>query len=284
MFDILGFRPVSTGADGPIFIIGGNTRMQEIQLIRERLSADFLDAYLRFQKLNEEIDHSAGTIVWKGPKKQYPYWQFYDHGKQIQKYIHKSGLEVVRQLIEKRKAQFRKRSILRGFISDMKGALRAIRVNWQEVIAKYEEAQKRRETEAAARAAAKKVAENKRYADQYKHLTDKGDYVASKSEMMIANKLYSLGIHYEYEKEVVIGNVHFRPDFTIFTKDGRIFYWEHAGMMDEPEYRRRHDDKMDFYERNGIRLQENLIVTKDHDGAISMDEIRRTIDFYRLQE
>ena len=258
--------------------------MQEIQLIRERLSADFLDAYLRFQKLNEEIDHSAGTIVWKGPKKQYPYWQFYDHGKQIQKYIHKSGLEVVRQLIEKRKAQFRKRSILRGFISDMKRALRAIRVNWQEVIAKYEETQKRRETKAAARAAAKKVAENKRYADQYKHLTDKGDYVASKSEMIIANKLYSLGIHYEYEKEVVIGNVHFRPDFTISTKDGRIFYWEHAGMMDEPEYRRRHDDKMDFYERNGIRLQENLIVTKDHDGTISMDEIRRTVDFYRLQE
>jgi hypothetical protein len=53
--------------------MGGNTRMQEIQLIRERLSADFLDAYLRFQKLNGEIDHSAGTIVWKGPKKQYPY-------------------------------------------------------------------------------------------------------------------------------------------------------------------------------------------------------------------
>ena len=258
--------------------------MQEIQLIRERLSADFLDAYLRFQKLNEEIDHSAGTIVWKGPKKQYPYWQFYDHGKQIQKYIHKSGLEVVRQLIEKRKAQFRKRSILRGFISDMKRALRAIRVNWQEVIAKYEEAQKRRETKAAARAAAKKVAESKRYADQYKHLTDKGDYVASKSEMMIANRLYALGIEYEYEKEVWIGGRCFRPDFTIRTKDGRIFYWEHAGMMDDPEYRRRHEEKKAFYERNGIRLQENLIITMDHNGTISMDEIQRTIDFYRLQD
>ena len=149
--------------------------MQEIQVVREQLSASFLDAYLRFQKLDEELKHSAGTIVWKGPKKQYPYWQFYDHGKQIQKYIHKSGLDVVRKLIEKMKAQFKKRSLLRKFISDLKRALRAIRVNWQEVIAKYKQAQQERQSEAAARAAAKKVAASKRYADQYKHLTDKGE-------------------------------------------------------------------------------------------------------------
>ena len=55
-------------------------------------------------------------------------------------------------------------------------------------------------------------------------------------------------------------------------------------MMDEPEYRRRHDEKVDIYARHGIRLQENLIVTQDYDGTISMDEIRRTIDFYRLQD
>ena len=109
-------------------------------------------------------------------------------------------------------------------------------------------------------------------------------YTENITQADVANFLYKNGIEYEYEKEVWIGGRCFRPDFTIRTKDGRIFYWEHAGMMDEPEYRRRHDDKMDFYERNGIRLQENLIVTKDHDGTISMDEIRRTVDFYRLQE
>lgn len=258
--------------------------MQEIQMVREQLSASFLDAYLRFQKLDEELKHSAGTIVWKGPKKQYPYWQFYDHGKQIQKYIHKSGLEAVRMLIEKMKVQFKKRSLLRGFISDLKRALRAIRVNWQEVIAKYEQAKEKRQSEVAARAAAKKVAESKRYADQYKHLTDKGEYVASKSELLIANKLYSLGIEYEYEKEVWIGGRCFRPDFTIYTKDRRERYWEHAGMMDKPEYRQRHEEKMDFYAHHGIRLQENLIVTQDRDGTISMDEVQRTIDFYRLQD
>ena len=258
--------------------------MQEIQVVREQLSASFLDAYLRFQKLDEELKHSAGTIVWKGPKKQYPYWQFYDHGKQIQKYIHKSGLDAVRKLIEKMKAQFKKRSLLRKFISDLKRALRAIRVNWQEVIAKYKQAQQERQSEAAARAAAKKVAASKRYADQYKHLTDKGEYVASKSELLIANKLYSLGIKYEYEKEVWIGGRCYRPDFTIYPNDGRELYWEHAGMMDKPEYRQRHEEKMDFLAQHGIKLQENLIVTQDRDGTISMDEIQRTIDFYRLRD
>ena len=29
--------------------------MQEIQMVREQLSASFLDAYLRFQKLDEEL-------------------------------------------------------------------------------------------------------------------------------------------------------------------------------------------------------------------------------------
>ncbi len=258
--------------------------MYEIQVAREELSAVFLDAYLRLQKLDEKLKHSAGTIVWKGPKKQYPYWQFYEHGKQFQKYIHKSGLDAVRQLIAKMKAQFKKRSILRRFISDLKRALRAIRVSWQEVIAKYEQAQANRKSEEAAREAAKRVAASKRYADQYKHVTDKGDHVASKSEMIIANKLTAMGIQYEYEKEIVLGNVHFRPDFTVYTKDGRVLYWEHAGMLNDPEYRRRHDEKMDFYARHGIRLQENLIVTQDRDGSISMDELRRTIDYYRLQD
>ena len=256
--------------------------MQEIQMVREQLSASFLDAYLRFQKLDEELKHSAGTIVWKGSKKQYSYWQFYEKGKQIQKYVCKNSLEETRKLIETMKAQFRKRSLLRKFVGDLKRALRAIRVSWQEVIAKYEKAQKKRQSEVDARAAAKKVAESKRYADQYKHMTDKGDYVASKSELLIANKIYSLGIRYEYEQEIEIGNTRFRPDFTIYTKNDRVWYWEHAGMMDKPEYRQRHEEKMDFYARHGIRLQENLIVTQDRDGAISMDEVQRTIDFYRL--
>ena len=55
-------------------------------------------------------------------------------------------------------------------------------------------------------------------------------------------------------------------------------------MMDDPEYRWRHEEKKAFYERNGIRLQENLIITMDDIGTISMDEIQRTIDFYRLQD
>lgn len=256
--------------------------MQEIQLAREQLSASFLDAYLRLQKLNAELKHSAGTIVWKGPKKQYSYWQFYDHGKQIQKYVQKSGLEAIRRKIETMKAQHRKRMVLARFLEDVKRALRALRVSWRGIVEKYEAALERRKAETEARVEAKKVAESKRYADNYKHVTDKGDQVGSKSELMIANMLYAQGIEYEYEKEIVLDTVHFKPDFTVYTKDGRVFYWEHAGMLENPEYKRKHEEKLAFYRRHGIRLQENLIVTRDRNGTFSANEVRRTIEYYEL--
>lgn len=252
--------------------------------MREELSASFLEAYLRVQKLEEAMAHSPGTIVWKGSRKQYSYWQFYEKGKQIQKYVHKNVLEAVRKRIETLKAQHRKRMILKRYLSDLKRALRALRVNWQEIIVNYEAARARRESEAASRAAAKKVAASKRYADNYKHMTDKGDRVGSKSELQIANMLNALGIRYEYEQEIVLGNVRFKPDFTVYTKDGRVFYWEHAGMLDNPEYKRKFEEKLEFYARHQIRLQENLIVTRDTNGAFSADEVRRTIEFYRLKD
>lgn len=256
--------------------------MNEITMVREQLSAAFLETYLRIQKLDEQLEHSPGTIVWKGPKKQYAYWQTYKNGRQSQRYIHKAGLEAVKSRIQTMKAQKEKRSILRRFLNDMKKALRAIKVRWQEVISVYEEAKARQEAEAVSRSAAKKAAENKRYADSYKHVTDKGDLVASKSEQLIANMLFARGIQYEYEKPLQIGSITFKPDFTVRSADGRIWIWEHAGLLDDPDYARRFREKLRMYEQAGIRLQENLIVTKDQNGAFDAEEVRRTIQFYRL--
>ena len=257
--------------------------MQEVQVIREQLSAAFLDAYLRFQRLSEELKHSPGTIVWKGSQKQYSYWQFYEQGKQVQKYVHKSGLEAVRSRIERMKAQHRKRMVLRKFFSDLKRALRAMKVSWQEIIDQYEEARKRRESEAAFRAAAKICAESKRYADQYKHMTDRGDRVASKSELLIANMLFARKIPYEYEVDVVAGGLTYKADFVVWDREGKKYYWEHAGMMDDPQYEKKFRNKLRAYELVNIRLQENLIVTRDENGAFSAEEVRRTIEYYKLE-
>ena len=48
------------------------------------------------------------------------------------------------------------------------------------------------------------------------HRTERGELVRSKSELLIANKLHSMGIEYGYEQPLNIGEGRFRyPDFTI---------------------------------------------------------------------
>ena len=50
--------------------------------------------------------------------------------------------------------------------------------------------------------------------------------------------------------------------------------------MDKPKYRKRWENKKEFYEKNGIIEGENLIVTQDDNGSIDSQEIERIIDKY----
>ena len=68
--------------------------------------------------------------------------------------------------------------------------------------------------------------------------TKKGERVRSKSEKILADTFYGLGIEYKYECPLMLkgyGIVY--PDFTILRKrDSREIYWEHDGKMDDPKY------------------------------------------------
>ena len=106
------------------------------------------------------------------------------------------------------------------------------------------------------------------------HITKKGELVRSKSEVIIANILSDLGISYEYEKPLYSkeGRKDFRlPDFTI-KYEGEVFYWEHLGMLEDPEYKNDWERKREWYEKNGYI--DRLIVSKDKpDGGIDSREI-----------
>ena len=69
-------------------------------------------------------------------------------------------------------------------------------------------------------------------------ITERGEWVRSKSEKIIADKLYSLGIPYRYECPVILsGNVKVYPDFTILKMpEKEEVYLEHLGMMDDLNY------------------------------------------------
>jgi hypothetical protein len=58
--------------------------------------------------------------------------------------------------------------------------------------------------------------------------------------VIIADLLYSNGIEFTYERELVLGGSKRLPDFTIDDADtGETFYWEHLGMLNNDRYRRK---------------------------------------------
>lgn len=100
-------------------------------------------------------------------------------------------------------------------------------------------------------------------------VTERGERVRSKSEKIIADKLYLLGIPYRYECPVLLdGNIKVYPDFTILRMPTREeVYLEHFGMMDDADYVSKALYKLDTYERNGIYLGTKLFITHETSKA-----------------
>lgn len=119
------------------------------------------------------------------------------------------------------------------------------------------------------------------------HKTRRGDSVRSKSEVIIADLLYSKGIDYKYEAPFIGSDSTRRyPDFSFEDAElGFQIYWEHLGMMQQPDYRRRWEAKLAWYRAQGV-LPHNegggpngtLIITQDDaQGGIQSNEIERLV-------
>lgn len=93
--------------------------------------------------------------------------------------------------------------------------------------------------------------------------TKQGEMVRSKSELILADIYFELGIPYRYECELILknGSTNY-PDFTLFHAPRRLtIYHEHLGRMDDEDYVNRNLKKLRAYEQNGIILGKNLILT-----------------------
>ena len=114
--------------------------------------------------------------------------------------------------------------------------------------------------------------------DEKIHTTSRGLKVRSKSEAAICEIFYANGIEFRYEEIIYVNGRRLVPDFVIRRKsDGKIFYWEHCGMMEDPAYRRNNREKLGWYESSGIVPWDNLIVTYDKDGAIDLKYIEAIV-------
>lgn len=117
------------------------------------------------------------------------------------------------------------------------------------------------------------------FAEHLIHRTEKGHLVRSKSELVIANMLFQLGIPYEYERvcEGTTAPGRLRPDFSFVTADGDLIIWEHLGMLSRPDYKRGWDWKREWYARNGFVEGKTLFIsTEDAKNGLDSARLRET--------
>lgn len=118
------------------------------------------------------------------------------------------------------------------------------------------------------------------------HRTSKGLAVRSKSELLIAEALYSAGVGFEYEKPLTFGGTTRYPDFTIEDEiSGRTVYWEHLGMLERQDYRAGWEKKKAWYCSNGVHLLSEaksgapllVTTTESMDRGLDMVQVSKLI-------
>lgn len=106
----------------------------------------------------------------------------------------------------------------------------------------------------------------------------------SKSESIIDVLLYTNKIPFRYECELKLGETVVYPDFTIrHPQTGKLYYWEHFGMIDNPTYSKNMYSKLQLYNNHGIYQSVNLIVTYEtKDNPMNIGLVNSIIEQYFL--
>lgn len=220
---------------------------------------------LEFDSLTEELKLlPTGCIIahHRGLRTYYSH-QFYHAGKRIQKYIRKCDLQTMLKKLQRRREILARLRQLRTLLKHHCKLIHIVR----------KEQQKDREYESL-RLAARSAADDLPFGEHCLHRTLRGEYVASKSEVILADYYYLLGIPYLYSPPLRLEGRTYYPDFVI-SINGMQIYHEHLGVLEDEDYARRWHNKYGVYRRNGIVEHINLICTREVNGIIDMSEIDR---------
>jgi len=116
------------------------------------------------------------------------------------------------------------------------------------------------------------------------YYTLKGEKVRSKSEIIIADRLFNAGLPYHYELAFSPNNGAslFYPDFTVLnTRTLETWYWEHFGMIDDQTYSSNAKSKLELYAEFGLVPGKNLIITfETSQNQLNTKYIDRLIELY----
>lgn len=110
-------------------------------------------------------------------------------------------------------------------------------------------------------------------------MTEKGELVRSKSEKIIADKLFMMKIPYIYELPLYMKKTgYIYPDFTVLNiQQRKVMYWEHFGLMNREEYCESAIKKIRLYEKNHMYQGQQLITTYETPNQLLDTEILQGI-------
>ena len=225
----------------------------------ERLKQEYRLTFLKVQQLGKEVAGAIrGTLVRKKVGR-YTYYdlQVWEEGKRKRSYVRKKEVERIQQQIEQRRYQEEQLRGQKSYLEQLRKCLRHFRVKGEEVMESYEAERRESVRQEKEREAEREATRQKPYGEGCRYRTLRGEYVRSKSEQVIANLLYALGIPYKYEPVVRLGKREVRGDFWVKSKVNprREYYWEHYGMMEDEEYRERAAEKQRLYRGTGIEWE-----------------------------
>ena len=251
----------------------------------ERMVQEYRNVHYKIQRLAGAIASAVqGTLVSKKVgRNTYHDHQIWKDGKRKRRYVRVKQVEELRREIDCRQHQERMLKKLKRYLEQLRKCLRHFLQKAETVIeggeAEFREALlEERKKEGDRMAAAQRP-----YGSGYRYRTLRGEYVRSKSEMLIADLLYALGVPYEYEPRIVLGGREVMGDFWVKSRlNGKEYYWEHYGMLDKEEYAERAAEKQREYWKAGYRLGKSLIETYEDGSGLDMQEIQNMLRVYRI--
>lgn len=79
------------------------------------------------------------------------------------------------------------------------------------------------------------------------HESLRGEFVKSYGEKLIANFLFEHEIPYKYEKNHRWNGYNYRPDFTVYSKEGKNLVIEYFGLQGDPDYDKMSQEKRQYW-------------------------------------
>ncbi len=271
-------------------------KQQIAQSIRERIA----ELYNMKQILESCVSNRAeGTLTWLTKNDATRYYQRKDDEKRDLKYLGRKDREKIVLLAEKYRNK-KYITVTEEEISQLEKSLKHLsRFNsksdtekvWENLpdqIRNLIEPVPLTDEEYARKWQNKKC-RRKKTVEESPYITMKGEYVRSKSECIIADRLYMKGIPYHYEVNHTLVDAfgedyNVQPDFTVLNKRTRQeFIWEHLGKLGDDDYCRDNLSKINDYVRNGYMLGKNLILSFESlNSPLNALYVNTMIDQYLL--